>query len=188
MKPRACLIIGAALVGALCTPDARATQVLQLDTRALTLGSSDIVIGQVEAVTARWNATRTKIVTDVTLRVSESLKGERQRIVLTQLGGTVGDVRYTVPGCAVFTPGEEALLFVWRDSQGRAQVNGLAQGKFEIRRDPASGERLVQHAVPGLAVRDARRLDLIRPGEPASSLRLADLVREIRRTLDEAGR
>ncbi len=188
MNPAARLLAGATLLGALCAPTAHGTQVVHLDTRALTLGSSDIVIGQVETVTPRWNAARTRIVTDVTLAVSQSLKGETRRIVLTQLGGTVGDVRMTVPGCPVFTPGEEALLFVWRDRQGRAQVNGLAQGKFEIRRDPATGERMVQRAAPGLAVRDARRLSLVRPGEPAPSLRLAHLVREIQRVLEEGGR
>lgn len=169
-------------------PNAQATQVVHLDTRALTLGSSEIVIGHVETVAPRWNATRTKILTDVTLRVARSLKGEQDRIVLTQLGGTIGDVRYTVPGCPAFAVGEEALLFVWRDARGQAQVNGLAQGKFEIRRDPATGERVVQRGAPGLAVRDARRLSLVRPGEPAPSLRLSELVSEIERVLAEVGR
>lgn len=188
MNAAARLVIGTSLLGALCAPNARATQVVHLDTRALTLGSSDIVIGQVEAVTPRWNATRTKIITDVSLRVSRSLKGERERMVLSHLGGTIGNVRTTVPGCPAFTVGEEALLFVWRDARGRAQVNGLAQGKFEIRRDAATGERVVQRAAPGLAVRDARRLSLARPGEPVPPLPLTDLVREIERALAETGR
>jgi hypothetical protein len=181
-------IIGASLLGLLFVCPAEATQVLHLDTRALTLGSSDIVIGQVEAVTPRWNANRTKIVTDVTVRVSRSLKGERERIVLTQLGGTLGDVRTTVPGCPAFTAGEEALFFVWRDARGRAQVNGLAQGKFDIRRDPGTDQRVVQRTAPGMAIRDTRLLARARPGEPAPPLPLADLVREIERTLAEGGR
>lgn len=176
------------LLAGLSAPPARATQVVHLDTRALTLGSSDIVIGQVEAVTPRWNAARTKILTEVTLRVSRTLKGERERIVLTQLGGTLGDVRTTVPGCPSFAVGEEALLFVWRDARGRAQVNGLAQGKFDIRRDPATGERVVQRSAPGMAVREVRRLGLVRPDEPPTPLRLDDLVREIERTLAEQDR
>jgi hypothetical protein len=182
------LVVGAILLGGLCAPGAHATQVVHLDTRALTLGSSDIVIGRVEAVTPRWNATRTKILTEVTVRVSRSLKGGRERIVLTQLGGTLGDVRTTVPGCPAFAVGEEALLFVWRDARGRAQVNGLAQGKFDIRRDPATDERVVQRSAPGIAVRDARLLGLVRPGEPAPPLPLGDLVREIERTLAEQER
>ena len=183
MIPRSSLIIGAALLGALCTGPAHATQVVQLDTRALTLGSSDIVIGQVESVVSRWNEAHTKILTDVTVKVSTSLKGGGDRIVLTQLGGTIGNLRTTVPGCPAFTQGEEALVFVWRDTRGRAQVNGCAQGKFEIRRDPRSGERWVQRAAQGLAVRDARTLALVGPGESAPTIPLEDLIAEIQRTL-----
>lgn len=182
------VVIRAVLVVGCCAPAARATQVEHLDTRALTLGSSDIVIGQVESVAPRWNAARTRIVTDVTIQVSRSLKGGRQRIVLTQLGGEIDGVRTTVPGCPTFRAGEEALLFVWRDARGRAQVNGLAQGKFDIRVDPVTGQRVVQRATPGMAVRDARRLSLVRPGEPVGPLRLDDLVREIERALGGDGR
>lgn len=182
------LVLGICLLELLAAPAGLATRVVQLDTRALTLGSSDIVIGEVESVSSRWNAPRTLILTDVTVRVTRSLKGEQARVVLTQPGGTVGDVRTTVPGCPAFSVGEEALLFVWRDAGGRAQVTGLGQGKFEIHRDPASGERMIQRATPGFAVRDARRLALARPGEAAPPLRLSELVREIERTLAEADR
>lgn len=169
-------------------PAARATQMEHLDTRALVLGSDEIVVGEVESVQARWNAARTKILTDVSVRVRQALKGGAgDRLVLTQLGGEVGAVRYTVPGCPVFAPGEEALLFVWRDARGQAQVNGLAQGKFDIRRDPATGEATVQRSVPGLAVRDARRLRLVPQGERVPRIPLADLLREIRQVLDEEG-
>lgn len=174
---------------ALAVPPARATEMAHLDTRALVLGSNDIVVGEVERVEARWNASHTKIFTDVRVRVTRALKGgEQTSLTLTQLGGEVGAVRYTVPGCPVFAPGEEALLFVWRDSRGVAQVNGLAQGKFDIRRD-ASGGATVQRSVTGLAVRDARTLQLVPEGRPAPAIPLDDMVREIQRVLhEEAGR
>ena len=91
--------------------------------------------------------------------------------------------RYSVPGCPVFEPGEEALLFVWRDPAGRAQVNGLAQGKFDIRRDAKSGERFVQRAIPGFGVRDLKTLRAVPAGQALPQLPLDDLVREITRTL-----
>src|SRR5258707_997410 len=49
----------------LLAASAHATEVIHLDTRALTLGSSDIVVGSVETITPRWNEKHTKIVTDV---------------------------------------------------------------------------------------------------------------------------
>jgi hypothetical protein len=104
------------------------------------------------------------------------------------MGGVVDGARYTVPGCPEFKPGEEALLFVWRDPSGRAQVNGLAQGKFDIRRDPSTGARLVQRTLPGLAVKDARSLSLVKSGERAPQLKLDDLLGEVRRAMAEDGR
>jgi hypothetical protein len=178
-----------ALLLALAGSPARATQMEHLDTRALVLGSNDIVVAEVESVEPRWNAARTRIYTDVRVRVKQALKGGAgETLTLTQLGGEVGPVRYTVPGCPVFKPGEESLLFVWRDTRGTAQVNGLAQGKFDIRREPG-GVATVQRSVPGLAIRDPRRLELVPRGQAAPRIPLNDLLREVQRVLtEEAGR
>jgi hypothetical protein len=187
--PRLRTLAVTAALATLASGAAWATQMVHLDTRRLTLASSEIVIGEVESVRPRWNDARTKIYTDVTVKVSRALKGPAtERVVLTQLGGEVDGVRVTVPGCPAFTPGEEALFFVWRDARGRAQVNGLGQGKFEILRDPASGRRLVQRAVPGLGVQDPRTLKAAPEGQPAPQVALDDLVSEIERTLAEGGR
>ncbi len=169
---------------------ASATTMRRLETRDLTLGSSEIVIGTVESARSRWDSNHRHIFTDVDVRVTRSLKGtDSGRITLTQIGGEVDGVRYSIPGGPLFRPGEEALLFVWRDSRGRPQVNGLAQGKFDIERDAATGRATVQRRVPGFAVRDARRLATAEGASDAPGIPLDDLVREIQRTLNaEAGR
>lgn len=180
----------ASLALALATA-ASATTMRRLETRDLTLGSSEIVVGTVESARSRWDANHRHIFTDVDVRVTRSLKGDgASRITLTQLGGEVGGVRYSIPGGPLFRPGEEALLFVWRDSRGRPQVNGLAQGKFDIERDSATGKATVQRHVPGFAVTDARRLAAAEGAAGnAPGIPLDDLVREIQRTLSEgAGR
>ena len=171
-------------------PPSGATTMRHLDTRALTLGSSDIVIGQVEAVHSRWDAARRHIFTDVDVKISSSLKGvAAERITLTQLGGEVDGVKYSVPGGPLFKPGGEALLFVWRDTNGRPQVNGLAQGKFDIERDAATGTLMVQRNTPGFAVKDVQRLVGVESATAATRLPLEDLVREIKSALGtEAGR
>jgi len=177
------------LCALLAAHTAAATTMAQLDTRALTLQSSDIVIGTVEQVHSYWNPAHTRILTDVTVAVSRSLVGEAaDRITLTQYGGEVDGVRVSVPGCPSFRTGEEALLFVWRDPRGVAQVNGLAQGKFDIARDAATGEMLVQRRTPGFAVRDVKTLGRVAQGQAAPALRLDALVREIRHTLDATDR
>jgi len=167
---------------------ASATTLQHVDTRELVRSSAEIVVGHVDDAHSYWNADHSKILTDVTIRVSRSIKGRApDRLTLTQLGGEVGNVRYTIPGCPVFRPGEEALLFVWRDSNGRAQVNGLAQGKFDIHRD-ASGAAFVQRTVTGFAVRDARTLRPLVAGQPAPRISLEQMEREIRRAMAEDGR
>jgi hypothetical protein len=161
----------------------------RLDTRALTLQSSDIVIGTVDRVNSYWTPDHRRILTDVSVSVSQSLVGAGPgTLTLTQYGGVVGNVRVSVPGCPAFRKGEEALLFVWRDAQGRAQVNGLAQGKFDIERDPSTGEMLVQRRVPGFEIADVKSLGRVPAGQQAPQLRLGSLVREIRATLGASDR
>jgi hypothetical protein len=188
MKPHR-FAIPFALILLAVAPSVRATQVVHLDTRALVRESSDIVIGQVEDASAHWNENHSAIVTEVTLSISQTLKGAAaERLTLRQMGGEVDGLRYTIEGSPSFAIGEEALLFVWRDAAGRPQVDGLAQGKFEIAKDPATGERLVQRSLPGLAIRDAKTLSMAPAGGKASRIPLNSLVREIQTALGEAGR
>ena len=186
--PRFATWLAAAILAITATaPRALATQIRHLDMRELSQSSSDIVIGRVERVTARWNESRTKIFTDVSVRVTQSLKGAEGVVTFSQLGGTVGDLRQEVHGCPAFTAGEEAVLFLWRDERGRAQLNGLGQGKFEIRRD-AGGRAVVQRHVEGLAVREAKLLRSVPAGNSAPGVPLDELVTEIRTALAEDGR
>ena len=188
-RPRSPVSLIAALVLLLAAWPAAATQVVHFDTRALVRGSSDIVIGEIAGTRSYWNDRHTKILTEVSVRISETLKGTpAQTIALVELGGEVDGMRYNVPGCPVFRSGEQALLFVWRDRAGRPQVNALAQGKFEIRRDPATGRSVVQRSLPGLAMTDARSLRAVPSGEPAPRIPLDDMKREIQSVLAEDGR
>ena len=171
-----------------CPVPLHATTVIHQDTRALVRGSSDIVVGRVEGTRAFFDVQRKHIFTEVTVEVTRSLKGERGRLTLVQLGGELNGMRTEVAGSPVFAAGEEALLFVWRDARGRAQVNGLAQGKFDIEHDPTTGEALVARRAPGLAIRDARSLSPLRAGETPGKVTLRRMLGEIEATLAEAGR
>jgi len=165
---------------------APATTLQHLDTRELTLDSQDVVIGEVASLRPHWNAQHTKIFTDVTVHVTEALKGGgSESIVLTQLGGEVDGVRVDVPGAPIFRVGQPSLFFIWRDPAGHAQVNGMAQGKFDIAADASTGVRTVQRSVTGFAVRDVKTLRPLAVGQVAPSLELEALVNEVRRTLAE---
>jgi hypothetical protein len=165
-----------------------ATTLIRQDTRALVRTSSDIVVGRVASVRSHWDDSHRHIVTDVEIEVSQSLKGAEGRLTLTQLGGEVDGARLFVPGCPTFKRGEEALLFVWRDARGRAQLNGLGQGKFEIRRDPLTQERSVARLLPGLEFGDTRSLRPPRSGEAPQPVSLQLMLNEIRRVMAEGDR
>ena len=177
----------AVIVAGLAT-SALATTIIRQDTRALVQGSSDIVVGRVASVRPHWDESHQHIVTDVDVDVSESFKGEKRRVTLTQLGGEVDGMRLTVDGSPAFSVGEEALLFVWRDARGVAQLNGLGQGKFEIQRDEATGERVLARGVPGLGFSDARTLRPMRAGAAAPRVSLARMLNEIQRALARGDR
>src|SRR5262245_42185049 len=112
----------ALLLGACLATAAAATSLIQLDTPALVRGSHDIVIGRVVSQRSHWNPGHSRILTDIVVAVDETLKGTTDAggtITLTQLGGVVDGARLAVAGSPTFAPGEEALLFVWRDPDGR---------------------------------------------------------------------
>jgi hypothetical protein len=67
-----------------------------LSLEELTSKSSIIIRGKVIALSSRWNEERTQILTDVTIEVSDYIKGESQRAELT-IRSQVGSSRTS--GC-----------------------------------------------------------------------------------------
>ncbi len=104
-----------------------------------------IVQGKVTARQSEWNADQTRIYTRVTITVEQYIKGQQveQTVVVTHLGGEVGDVGEVYGGAVRFDENEEVLVFLNKDQQGRLRVTGNAQGKYSITRDRATGERMV---------------------------------------------
>jgi hypothetical protein len=128
-------VIRALFVGLLVlSPLASATTVLRADVPALTRHSDAIVRGRVVTLQSHWTGDKRRIVTDVTVQVEETLKGEpAQTVTIRQPGGIVGDVGQKVSGLAAFHPGEEVVVFLERRGPVHV-VTGLAQGKFHLDR------------------------------------------------------
>jgi hypothetical protein len=147
----------AALLFVVPTGIARATSIVPLDLAELTRASDRIVYGTVLGSSSRWNEDRTLIVTDVRIRVVEDLKGRAPReITVTQPGGTVGKLMVEVPGAAAYRPGEEVVLFLAPERDGRTYVNGLDRGRYPVETDAATGEK----RVVGLAVEELQAIQL----------------------------
>ncbi len=152
---------------------ATSAHMLPLTDRQLAAGSTDAVLAVVEEARSRWNAERSLIVTDYSLRVEDRLKGAAPELLtLTIPGGTVGGETHGTCISTPLTKGARYLLFL--DHPGRpsvAPVTGGWQGVFrEIA--GAEGKRWVGRGRGGAVV--------VSPvsGRP---MELDDFLRSVRR-------
>lgn len=100
-----------------------------------------ITLGVVRTQQARFRDGQNIIVTDVEVEPHEVLKGQTPLyapLLVTHLGGVVGEIGLRVPGEASFQDGEAVLLFLQR-SQGSShlRVIGMSQGKYHLEGLPA---------------------------------------------------
>lgn len=164
---------------------AGATTLLRTDVAALSSSSDAVVHGIVRRVESRWSGDKRRIVTDVEIEVTDTLKGQAGGSVLvTQPGGRVGDIGQVVHGLASFTPGEEVVVFLDRRGKRAYQVSGMVQGKFQVQRD-ADGKTVL--AVPE-PTGDVLLLDPA-TGQPAASamktVPLSELKATVRKALEK---
>ena len=113
-------------------------------------GEADLIaVGKVAGVKSAWD--RSRIVTTVTLKVGEFLKGNGEAtLTITTPGGEVGGVGEWYSHTATFRENEEVVLFVKRDRGGALRVSGGDEGKVRIERDASTGAPLV-HGIRPLA-------------------------------------
>jgi hypothetical protein len=134
------IIMLAGLLGGLVRP-AHATVVHFLDEAALARQADSVVRGRVVAQSVAWAEGR--LWTDTTLEVAEVLKGKLRsgaRMLVRQAGGERDGVGMRVIGVARFSLGEDVVLFA-RWANGRHHPVGMAQGKYQVRRDSAGNLR-----------------------------------------------
>lgn len=137
---------------------AEAATVQALSPGQLADRSTLIFIGTVERQASRFVSEQNHVVTDTTFRVEQVIKGAKHQttFALTQLGGSVGEGQHQrathVPGYARFTAGERVMLFLEPTTTGRLVPTGLAQGKYRLKADPASGETMAYRDLGGLHV------------------------------------
>lgn len=108
-----------------------------------------IVVARVEAQRSRYDA-QGRIVTDVSLRVEDSLLGGLavgSTTSVLRLGGVVGDLGLRVEGEAIYQTGESIVLFARRVSTREGEVLrpvGMAQGVL-----PLATRGGIEVALPG---------------------------------------
>ncbi|MEP7304030.1 MAG: hypothetical protein ABJA98_00800 [Acidobacteriota bacterium] len=150
----------------------------------------EIFIGETVSRYSHWVDTPDgrAIVTLVTFRVDESLKGGLQtQTSLEFLGGTVGETTLRVSGAPEFSVGDRDILFVG-NRNAISPVMGLGYGRFRVLRDP-------RRAIDEVRFSDGAALESTTfVGRPRSqslrstpSLSLEAFRQEIRQRLDNPG-
>jgi hypothetical protein len=103
-----------------------------------------ILTGKVTAKKSHWDAGKTKILTQVNIRVDEYLKAENNQkdIYVTHLGGEVGEVGELYSHTPTFKQDEEVLLFLKKDGQNNYKVLNGEDGKLTVHNDERTGEKV----------------------------------------------
>lgn len=148
-----------------------------------------VVVGTVQSTAGRYEdpPNQHRIVTDATIHVNRVVRGELgpvDPLVVTILGGTVGESGQLVPGAPRLGEGDEVVLFLRsgkRKSDGswRRTVIGLSQGVFHVFEEPETGIRKARQRLSGLT---------LSPVVPKEGSALEFGLDELTRIVESAGR
>jgi hypothetical protein len=186
VKPRRLARSFAVLALLLAASPAAASITVALDLAELVAASEAVVVATVVDRRSQWDSER-RIVTDVTLRIDDTMKGHYGRgedIVVRRLGGAIGDLGMRVEGEPTFSDGERAVLFAERVGAHLRPV-GMSQGVLRVRLSER-GQELVHPGVRGLElVRRAPTGTLVpAPAYLIEARPLADVMDEIRQAVE----
>lgn len=103
------------------------------DVESLTAAADAVVRARVESRTSAWAPGGGQIFTTVVLRSVETWKGEAgPRVAVLVPGGEVGELSQVVQGAALFSEGEEVVVFLRLRAPGVFAVERLSLGKFAV--------------------------------------------------------
>jgi hypothetical protein len=154
---------------------------------ALVASAGEVFLGHVTDRTSRVIVRDGKrlVVTEVTYRVEEALKGTPGAVkVLTILGGQVGELRMEVPGMPAFFVGDRDVVFVRPGTPALVPIVALYHGRFRVVTGPAgAGSFIANHArQPIQTLAEYARPRRLMPGATAVPLpRFLDAIRELAR-------
>ncbi len=104
-----------------------------------------IAVGHVSSLVPQWDENRARIRTQVTIAVSQSVKGTASGSTITLVvpGGELDGVGEIYSDTPVFRKDEDVLVFAQRSTQGLLHVAGGLDGKYTISRDTATGREMI---------------------------------------------
>ncbi|WP_223634652.1 hypothetical protein [Corallococcus sp. EGB] len=171
------MVVLATLLGGL---PVGATTMLRTDVPQMAQTSDTVVQGVVRRVQSRWSGDKRRIITDVEIQVTESLKGQPGGTVLvTQPGGRMGDIGQVVSGLASFSEGEEVVVFLEKRGAAAFQLSGMAQGKYEVRRTGPSAMAVPSSTGDAVLIDPKTRQETVSNAQTMSLAELKATVRAV---------
>lgn len=125
-------------------------QSLQSNIKNLSQGADMIVTGKVVDQKSQWNSDNSRIYTQVTIQVDEYLKGSenQDRIVITHLGGEVGNVGETYSHIPTFSNDEDVLVFAKKSAKDESlRVFEGEEGKLTLYQNKNTGEKVTSNNI-----------------------------------------
>lgn len=129
-----------------------ATTIIAPDFDQLVNTADFVVRAKVKAVATEWrqnpdNPGKPYIGTNVELEVLEVISGTPPTpLVLSLVGGRIGDRQLTVDGSPHFEAGQENILFIRGNGQRIVPLVGMHYGHYHVRRDARTGEAQVMRS------------------------------------------
>lgn len=163
-------------------------QTLRLNLTQLEEASDAIVVGRTVSMESAWTDDRSAILTRVVIQVEDPETGRPlgEQVVVVP-GGRVGEFIHEVSDMPTFRQNEVVALFLTAHASGGMIVTGGWQGKLDVVKDPATGERRVLGAaylldanVEGFAL-EAEQTDVSEFRTQVPMAEFADKVRKLRR-------
>lgn len=133
------------------TRDAGSTSMMKLSLEDMVDYSTLIITGKVKDVSYDWEFDHESgpVMTFVEVEVEELLKGKYRgsRVVLKELGGRIDDHPAFIPLGPRFAEGEKVFLFLEESRYGHLRCVGLFQGKFNIIKEPETGDEVMVRGI-----------------------------------------
>lgn len=161
----------------------RATTVIAPDFDHLVSRAQVIFEGDVTSIQSQWmgEGAEHRIVTFVTFKVDDSLKGEiGSSYTIRMLGGTVDGKTMTVSDAPKFVIGDHDLLFVENNGRQFIPLVGIQHGRVRIQKDQSGSEVLMTGEDQPLADVNQFGVDEEKVAHSRRSLSLRDFKQTVR--------
>lgn len=170
-----CLAVTVALLAAAGPAGAVLTRARTVE--QLAADADAIVRGRVVEQSVEMEPETGRVRTFSTVEVSACLRGDDatgSRVVISQIGGTVGDVTVVASGAAPLAVGQDVLLFLRGKGTERRAPVGMARGVWFVHRGddgverlsperPAPPDQRARHDLPRLDEMTRRVLNVVHP-------------------------